>query len=186
MNGYCIFPKTLVDWLFGWIFWHISHYRLFNAKASLNIKTVLFQVVQFSISTPFSSIWSIDKTLSGATTPGQSEHGNDGNEGLLRILESSIITGTSASDCLVSYTGHWLRGRLTPLQRYSRCTLQPQPTGSPKLQSWSLTIQWTLVVVWSLSLWQRCNWLSLHGFRTEASLSLTRSSPANFQTVYLC
>ena len=31
---------------------------------SLNVKTVLFQVIRFSISTQFSSIWCIDKTLS--------------------------------------------------------------------------------------------------------------------------
>ena len=30
----------------------------------------------------FSSIWLIDMTLSGATTPGQSEPGIDGNEGV--------------------------------------------------------------------------------------------------------
>ena len=30
-------------------------------------KTVLFQAVQFSINTQFSSIWPIDRTLSGAT-----------------------------------------------------------------------------------------------------------------------
>ena len=37
---------------------------------SLNVKTVLFQVIQFSISTQFSSIWPIDRSLSGATTLG--------------------------------------------------------------------------------------------------------------------
>ena len=42
----------------------------------LNIKTVLFQTIQFSISTQFNSIWSIDRTLSGATTPGQSWPGS--------------------------------------------------------------------------------------------------------------
>ena len=41
----------------------------------LNVKTVLFQTIQFSISTQFSSIWPIDRTLSGVTTPGQSELG---------------------------------------------------------------------------------------------------------------
>ena len=49
----------------------------------------------------FSSIWPIDRTLSGATTPGQSGPGSDGNEGLLHIPQSSSITGTSPSDCLV-------------------------------------------------------------------------------------
>ena len=50
---------------------------------NFNIKTVLFQTIQFSISTLFSSIWSIDKTLSGAITPGQRGPGSNGNEGLL-------------------------------------------------------------------------------------------------------
>ena len=43
-------------------------------------KTVLFQIIQFSISTQFSSIWPIDKTLSSSTTPGQSGPGSDGIE----------------------------------------------------------------------------------------------------------
>ena len=43
-------------------------------------KTVLFQVIQFSISTQFSSIWPIDITLSDATTTGQSEPDSNGNE----------------------------------------------------------------------------------------------------------
>ena len=113
-------------------------------------------------------IWPINKTLSGATTPNQSGPGSDGNKGALRIPQSSSITETSSSDCLVSYlgqlsaekqsvystapadwvsqkystqfktphptqrvsyAGHSLGGRgLTPLQRFSRCILQPQPT----------------------------------------------------------
>ena len=48
-------------------------------------KIVLFQTIQLSISTQFSSMWPIDKTLSGATTLGQSGPGSDGNEGVLRI-----------------------------------------------------------------------------------------------------
>ena len=69
----------------------------------------------------------IDRALSGATTPGQSAPGSDGNEWMLHIPQSSTITGTSPSDCLVSYPGH-SGGGLTPLQRCSRCILQPQPT----------------------------------------------------------
>ena len=60
------------------------------------------------MSTLFSSISSIDRTLSCATTPGQSACGSDGNEGVLRIPQSSSINGTSASDRLVSYPGHLL------------------------------------------------------------------------------
>ena len=50
----------------------------------------------------------MNKALSGATTPGQSRHWGDGNEGVLRIPQSSIITEVSPSGCLVSYPGHWL------------------------------------------------------------------------------
>ena len=32
-----------------------------------------------------SSIWPIDRILSGTATPGQSEPGSDGNEGIYRI-----------------------------------------------------------------------------------------------------
>ena len=65
-------------------------------------KIVLFQTIQFS------TIRLIDRTLSGTTTPGHSGPGSDGNEGVLCILQSSGITGTSPSDCLVSYPGHSL------------------------------------------------------------------------------
>ena len=53
--------------------------------SSLNLKRILFQVIQIRISTFLSFIWPIDRTLSGATTPGQSGPGSDGNEGVLRI-----------------------------------------------------------------------------------------------------
>ena len=93
----------------------------------LNIKTLLFQAIQFSISTQFSSIWPQDRTLSSATTPGQSGPVSDGNEGELRISQSSGTTGTSPSDSLVSYPGHSIMGGFffTPLQRSIQCILQP-------------------------------------------------------------
>ena len=53
-------------------------------------------------------IWSIDRTLSGATTPGQSGPGSDVNEGVLRIHHSSSIMGALPSDCLLTYPGHSL------------------------------------------------------------------------------
>ena len=52
---------------------------------------VLFQAIQFSISTQFSSIWLIDRTLSGATTPGQSGPGSDDNEGVLHIPNTPAL-----------------------------------------------------------------------------------------------
>ena len=50
----------------------------------------------------FSSMWSIDRTLSGATISGQSGPGSDNNEGVLHIPPRSSITETSALDCLES------------------------------------------------------------------------------------
>ena len=57
---------------------------------------------------PNSFIWRIDRTLRGAITLGQSGPGSDGNKGVLCILQSSDITGSSPSDCLVLYPGHLL------------------------------------------------------------------------------
>ena len=62
----------------------------FLVYAQLNFKTILFQVIQFSISTMFSSIWPIYRIQS----PDQRGPGSDGNEGVLRIPQSSSITKT--------------------------------------------------------------------------------------------
>ena len=64
-----------------------------------------------------SSIWLIDRTLSGATTPRQSKLGSDDNKEVLHIPQSTSITGASPSDCLVSYPGHLLDGVVLPLYR---------------------------------------------------------------------
>ena len=69
-------------------------------------KTVLFQTLLFSISTQFSSIWPIDRTLLATTTLGQSGPRSDSNEEVLCISQNSIITGASPSECLVSYPEH--------------------------------------------------------------------------------
>ena len=91
------------------------------------MKTVLYQVIQCSISTEFSSIWPIDRALSGATTLGQSGPGSDGNKGVLRIPQSTSITGTSQSYCLVSYLGHSLVQRGS----YSSTEVQSEYSTAP-------------------------------------------------------
>ena len=93
----------------------------------------IIQAVQYSISIQFSSIQPIDRALSGATTSGQSGPGSNGNEGVLCILQHCSITGTSLSDCLVSYLGYSFVG-LTSLQRSSWCILQPQLTGQERFR----------------------------------------------------
>ena len=54
-----------------------------------------------------SSIWPIDKTLSGATTQGQNGPGSNDNEKVLHIPQSSR-TGASLSDCFVLHPRHLL------------------------------------------------------------------------------
>ena len=55
-----------------------------------------------------SYIWSIDRTLSGATTTDQSSPSSASNEGVLCIPQSFSITDASPPDCLVSLSGHLL------------------------------------------------------------------------------
>ena len=64
------------------------------------------------------SIWRIDWPQSDATTQGQSGPESDGNEGVLRVPQSSSNTRTSSSDCLESYPVHSL-GESLPLCRYA-------------------------------------------------------------------
>ena len=73
----------------------------------------------------FSSICPIDRTLLGATTPGQSRLGNADNEGVLCISKSSSITGTSLSDCLVSYPGHSLEESYPSIDKQSVYSTAP-------------------------------------------------------------
>ena len=105
-------PNTYLFVLF-WFYGISTFFSYLIPNPFLYKQTVLFQVIKFSISILFSSIWPIDKTLSGATTPGQSEPGSDGNEWVLRIPQSSSITGTSSSDC----SGHSLGVGVLPLCR---------------------------------------------------------------------
>ena len=98
--------------------------RIVFVYSLLNVKKVLFQKVQFRISTQFTFISPIDRTLSCATTLNQSGPECDGNKEVLQRYS------TLASEFLVSYQRHSLRS-LTPLQRSNRCILQPQPTGPP-------------------------------------------------------
>ena len=68
------------------------------------------------INISYINIWYINNTLSGAITLGQSWSGSNGNEGVLRIPQSSRISGTSPSDCLVSYQ-ETCCGVVLPLQK---------------------------------------------------------------------
>ena len=82
----------------------------------LNVKTVLFQTIQFNISINLRFIWPIDSTLSGVTTADQSRPGSDDNKRVLRIPKSSGITGASPIR-LFSVISKTLVGGVLPLWR---------------------------------------------------------------------
>ena len=86
---------------------------------SLDVKTILFQIIQLIISTQFSFIWPIYRTLSGATTLDQRGLWSNDNKGVLRIPQSSYIIKASTSDCLVSYPEHFLAYSYTSVEMLS-------------------------------------------------------------------
>ena len=99
-------------------------------------------IISYKSWTQFSSIWPIDRTLSGATTPGQSKSGSDDNEGVLHIPQNSNITGTSPSDSLVLYSGHSLEKSYTSAEMqsvYSRARLGELFEYNPWINTQSLS-----------------------------------------------
>ena len=88
------------------------------------LPSIALQQKQFNIIClhTFCSIWPIDRILSGASTPGESGPGGNGNEGVLHIPQISK-NGASLSDGLMSYNQdtHW-RERVLPHQQ--KCNLK--------------------------------------------------------------
>ena len=95
-----------------------SKYCYVSLTVQLNISYLfthswMLKTILFSISAQLKySIPPIDRTLSDTTTLDQSGPGSDGKEGVLCIPQSSSITRTSPSDCLVSYLRQSLAGSL--------------------------------------------------------------------------
>ena len=94
----------------------------------LNVKTVQFQAIPFSIGT--------DRILSGANSLDQSEPGSNSNDGILHIPQSFSITGTLPSD-LVTYPGHWLGERSYPFA-------EKQLVYSTAPADWATSLFWSL------------------------------------------
>ena len=126
----------------------------------LNDQTILFLTIQF-VCTQFeceSSIWPIDRTLSGATTPGQSEFESNSNEEVLHILEISK-TAASPIECLMLYLGHtffwWgsyplCRDAVDVFYSPSRLGCPGRSGGKVRvaltpLLNWSLTMQFSVI-----------------------------------------
>ena len=108
------------------------------------------------------SIWPINRTLSGTTTLGQSRPGSDGNERVLCIPQSSSITGTSPSDCLLSYSRHLLVGVVLPLCRdaISECY-------SPSQLGWELVKCTPYKSAWELALFLETSIICHHFKKIE-------------------
>ena len=93
----------------------ISNNSVYYKYTGYMSKTVLFQIIQFSISTQFKcqkilllpTIQFSINTQFSSIWPIHSELRSDDNEGVFCISQISSITGTSPSDYLVSYPGHW-------------------------------------------------------------------------------
>ena len=124
--------------------------------------------IQFSISTHFSSILPIDRTLSGATSPNQSGPGRDGNKGVLPVSQSASITGTSPTDCLVSYAGHSLERGFYP-------STEKQLAYSTALADWAS-------FKWSRS---DCFW-HLHFKKTLLTNNQTDTPTYIYIYIYIC
>ena len=105
----------------------------------------------------------IDRVLSGATTPGQSGSGNDGSEGVVYIPQSCSITGTSSSDCLMSYLEHLLEGYYPSAEKQSVYSTTPADWAKLFNMICLHTMKWLQVVL----------------FKTKFQLLL--SNPNNFK-----
>ena len=75
---------------------------------------------------------------------GQSGPGDDGDKGVLRIPQSSIITGRLSSDCLVSYPGHSLRESYPSAEMQSVYSAAPADLATKGSRSVSVTTQQNL------------------------------------------
>ena len=85
------------------------------------------------------------RALSGATTPGQSGPGSNGNEGVLHIPQDPSITWTSPSDCLVSYQDTRGGGGLLSLCRGAVSVFySPSRLGNPLMRLFQIKKDFTL------------------------------------------
>ena len=97
---YIYFEDNILNraWVLFWTQLNGFKYRLYNSH---NLASVICLHT-------VCSIWAIVRSLSGATTPVQSEPGSNSNEEVLCIPQISKA-GASLSDGLMLYPGHSLR-----------------------------------------------------------------------------
>ena len=121
--------------------------------------------------------------LSGTTTPGQCGPGSDDKEEVFHIPQSFSISGTSPSDCLVSYPEHLLGG-LTPPQRCIQCILQPQLTGK-RCRGGYNSFPWIATLYpWYVLYNAKCSAIPFFEFLVWYNLGLNPGLPGHWQTLY--
>ena len=107
-----------------------------------------FQTIQFSMSRLLtvwmsnSSIWPIDKNLSGATSPGQSGPGSNRKNRILHIRKI-FKGGVSLSVSVMSYPGNSLGGGFWPSSEMQSVYLQLHPTELSNFMGRWLIIFWS-------------------------------------------
>ena len=121
------FDKNLA---FVWFYGISSMKGYLMSNPFLYIWKVLFQTIQFNLSTQF--IWPIDRTLSGAIIPGQRGPRNNSNEGILHISQyhwsPTIRLFNVISRTLICEES------LTPQQRYNQYILQSLSIGLQRVR----------------------------------------------------
>ena len=90
------------------------------------LKTVLYQTIQFSISTQFYLTHRSDPISCYQSGPR-----SKGNKEVLCILQRTSITGASLSDCLVSYPGYSLGESYPPVEMKLMYSTAPVDKATP-------------------------------------------------------
>ena len=155
----------------------------------LNDQTVLFLTIQFSISHLCAQSLNDEqfyltyRILPGATTPGQSGPGSDGNEGVFCIPQSSSITWHSQSDWFLSYPGHLL----VEVVVESYPCAQMQSVYSTTLAEWAvefLELVWDGVWIGYSCILYHCDKSTLFWVTVCCSSRLTDFFPVTFSQVF--
>ena len=100
---------------------------------SLSVKTILFQTIQFSVSTQFSSIYTIDMTYQPLSHRVRVDLGAMAIKGCSAFPKSSALLKSHHQIVLCPIQDIGWRS-ITPLQRCRRCILQSQFTEPPDIR----------------------------------------------------
>ena len=113
MLNWIVWNGTIFDiytvLILNWVVWNRT---VFMNKNGFGINNLQWLMCHKTKPNQMRNNWPIDRTLSGATIPGQSGPGSDGIEELLRIPPKLQHWKLIIKSFIVSYPGHSLRGRV--------------------------------------------------------------------------